>query len=254
MSESDDESKHSTSSEGSSTDLDPTSDRYKPLRVLYSRKPQIPIPRARLHDNVSKFETQFRQLGGFDQKYNEARLEELRQTTAKGKGQKFASGSELPVRRFEPHQEMIKAEKPARFKKNIFLKLENMEGPLASLLTWMCERVRVRVYTRKEKGVRGYVTGYVEVFDKHWNMALSDVYESWKRRKYRYSENKLSTLGEAQDCSELLRKMGIDVPEVSVKSVDRKYVMCSRKVPKLMIRGEQVVLVTPDTGVEVEKE
>lgn len=145
---------------------------------------------------------------------------------------------------------MIKGEKPARFKKNILLKLERMEGPLASMVIWMRERVRVRVYTRKEKGVRGYVTGFVEVFDKHWNMALSDVYESWKRRKYRFSENKLCSLGEPQDCSELLRKMGIDVPEVSVKSVDRKYVMCSRKVPKLMIRGEQVVLVTPETEVE----
>lgn len=148
---------------------------------------------------------------------------------------------------------MIKAEKPAKFKRNILLKLEKMEGPLASMVRWMRERVRVRVYTRKEKGVRGYVTGFVEVFDKHWNMALSDVYESWKRRKYRYSENKLCNLGETQDCSELLRKMGIDVPEVSVRSVDRKYVMCSRKVPKLMIRGEQVVLVTPDAEGETGK-
>lgn len=146
---------------------------------------------------------------------------------------------------------MIKAEKPAKFKRNILLKLEKFDGPLADMVRWMRERVRVKVYTRKEKGVRGYVTGFVEVFDKHWNIALSDVYESWKRRKYRYSENKLCSLGEAQDCSEQLRRMGIVVPEISVKSVDRKYVMCSRKVRKLLIRGEQVVLVTPDTATAV---
>lgn len=104
MSESDDEGKHSTSSEGSSTDLDPSSDRYKPLRVLYSRKPQIPIPTAKLLDNVGAFESQFRHLGGFDQKYSEQRVVEIRKAKAKEKGPQFASGSEAPVRRFEPHQ------------------------------------------------------------------------------------------------------------------------------------------------------
>lgn len=256
MSESDDESKHSASSEsGSSSDLDPTSSRYKPLRVLYSRKPQtVPVPTAKQHDNVGMFESQFRLLGGFRNRYSEERVNEARRATAKNKAPQISADSAALVRRFEPHQEMIKAEKPAKFKKNIFLKLEKLEGPLASMVTWMRERVRVRVVTRKEKGIRGYVTGYVEVFDKHWNMALSDVYESWERRKYRYSENKLCSLREPQDCSELLQRMGIAVPEISVKSIDRKKVRCTRRVPKLMIRGEQVVLVTPDPGVKMKKE
>lgn len=149
--------------------------------------------------------------------------------------------------------EMIKAEKPARFCKNIFTKVDKYEGPLACLGIWMRDRVRVKIYTRKEKGVRGYITGFVEVFDSHWNMALSDVFESWKRRKYRYSENKLCGFGEPRDCSEELRKMGITIPVVSVKSVDSKCVVCTRRVPKLLIRGEQVVLVTPEHAV-VKKE
>lgn len=244
-----------SSSEGSPTELDPTSAGFKPLRVLYSRKPQaVPIPEAKLHDNVGMFESRFSQLGGFDQRYSDQRLKEIfqaRAATSKRAQMQLAStsgsGAEMPQRRFLPHQEMIKAEKPARLRRNILVKLERTEGPLKLMMTWMRERVRVRVYTRRKGGVRGYVTGFVEMFDKHWNMALVDVYESWKRRKYRYSENKLCVLGQAEDCSALLREMGIQVPEVSVQSAGRKYVTCSRRVPKLMIRGEQVVLVTKDS-------
>ncbi|KXJ71095.1 hypothetical protein RP20_CCG021510 [Aedes albopictus] len=259
MSESDESGSNSSrgrhgdsSSDGSPNELDPTSAGFKPLRVLYSRKPQaVPVPGARLHDNVGTFESRFGQLGGFHQQYSDERLKEIHQAraaTSKRAQMQLpsSSSSEMPQRRFLPHQGMIKAEKPAKFSRNILMKLEKTEGPLERMRSWMRERVRVKVYTRKQNGIRGYVTGFVEVFDKHWNMALVDVYESWKRRKYRYSENKLCVLGQPQDCSELLTKMGIQVPEVSVRSAGRKYVMCSRRVPKLMIRGEQVVLVTRD--------
>ncbi|XP_062549778.1 U7 snRNA-associated Sm-like protein LSm11 [Armigeres subalbatus] len=250
-----------SSSEGSPTMLDPTSNCFKPLRVLYSRKATraVPVPEAKLHDNVGQFESCFKQLGGFDQQYSAERMKQIQQERAANSKRAqmqmpSSSWTEMPQRRFLPHQGMIKAEKPARFKRNILMKLENTDGPLKLLLGWMRERIRVKVYTRKESGVRGFVTGFVEAFDKHWNMALVDVYESWKRRKYHYSENKLCTLGEPQDCSEVLRKMGIQVPEISVQSAGRKYVMCSRKVPKLLIRGEQVVLVTRENSVDVKKE
>ncbi|KAL9701630.1 hypothetical protein quinque_005071 [Culex quinquefasciatus] len=195
--------KSPASSEGSSTDLDVTSPTFKPLRALYSNKTQIPVPHAKPLDNVTSFEARFRMLGGFDERYSDQRIQEIRRAASSAKTATIPQG-EAPVRR--------------------------------------------------RKGVRGFVTGFIEVFDKHWNLALSDVFESWKRRKYRYSENKRAGLGKPQDCSELLRKMGISVPETAVKSVDRKYVMCSRRVPKLIVRGEQVVLVTPESVVQVKAE
>ncbi|XP_055611339.1 U7 snRNA-associated Sm-like protein LSm11 [Uranotaenia lowii] len=245
MSEGESSSRKSDSSEGSSSELDFAGSGFKPLRVLYSRKAQAPVSAARLLDNVGAYESQYKQLGGFDQQFSEERLREIRAANA-AKKQIAAPSGQAPVRRFEPHQEMIRVERPFRARRNIFLRIDSYEGPLGELRQWMRERVRVKVYTRREKGVRGFVTGFVEVFDKHWNMALVDCQESWKRRKNRYSENKVCALGEPQDCGQMLRKMGISIPEVTVKSVDRKYVNCSRQVPKLLIRGEQVVLVTPD--------
>ncbi|EDS37120.1 LSM11 protein [Culex quinquefasciatus] len=245
--------KSPASSEGSSTDLDVTSPTFKPLRALYSNKTQIPVPHAKPLDNVTSFEARFRMLGGFDERYSDQRIQEIRRAASSAKTATIPQG-EAPVRRFLPHQEMVQGYRRTRFQRNIYTKIENFEGPLGEMRTWMRERVRVKVYTRKEKGVRGFVTGFIEVFDKHWNLALSDVFESWRRRKYRYSENKRAGLGKPQDCSELLRKMGISVPETAVKSVDRKYVMCSRRVPKLIVRGEQVVLVTPESVVQVKAE
>ncbi|XP_055528906.1 U7 snRNA-associated Sm-like protein LSm11 [Wyeomyia smithii] len=251
MSDSESDSQESSSSTGSPTEFDLASTGFKPLRVLYSRKAQVPVPAATLLDNVSQFESKFKLLGGYDQAYS---LERVSEAQAASSSKKLAvPQGQVPVRRFQPHQGLVEVSRPARLRRSIFTKLDLFEGPMECLRGWMEKRVRVKVYTRKQKGVRGYVTGFVEIFDKQWNMALTDVFESWKRRKYRYSQNKVCALGEPTDCSEQLRKMGIRVPDVSVKAIDRKYVQCTRRVPQIMIRGEQVVLVTPDPSEEAKQ-
>lgn len=142
---------------------------------------------------------------------------------------------------------MVKGTGPrARSKRNILLKLaEPHEGPLGLLKTYMDTRTRVKIYTRKEKGVRGYITGVVEAFDKHFNIALSDCYEKWRRRKYKYSPN-VQAYGTPEDMNYRIKRLGIKIPEITVKSLNRKYVECTRNVSQLMIRGEQVVLITVD--------
>jgi small nuclear ribonucleoprotein (snRNP)-like protein len=125
--------------------------------------------------------------------------------------------------------------------------MEKAKGPLELLKKFKENQVRVKIYIRKEHGVRGFVTGFIEVFDKHLNIALTDCVEQWKRRKYKFSENKVALLGQPKDCSSLLAKLGIEIPEITVKSLNRKYVECSRRIPQLMVRGEEVVLVGEDT-------
>lgn len=93
----------STSSEGSSTDLDVTSPKFKPLRALYSNKTQIPVPHAKPLDNVTSFEARFRMLGGFDERYSDQRIQEIRKASSSAKNPTIPKG-EAPVRRFLPHQ------------------------------------------------------------------------------------------------------------------------------------------------------
>lgn len=124
--------------------------------------------------------------------------------------------------------------------------MENARGPLALLKRFRSGRTRVKIYTRKEHGIRGFVTGYIEAFDKHFNIALVDCIEVWQRRKFNFSESKIPLLGQPQDCTALLASMGIEIPEISTRSVNRKHVRCTRKFSQLVIRGEQVILVGED--------
>lgn len=127
--------------------------------------------------------------------------------------------------------------------------METVKGPIALLNKFKVNRTRVKIYVRKEHGIRGCLTGLIEAFDKHFNIVLVDCIEVWRRRKFKFSDNHVALLGQPQDCSTLLKSMGINVPEISAKSIDRKCVECTRKIPQLMIRGEDVVLVSEDKDV-----
>lgn len=39
-----------------------------------------------------------------------------------------------------------------------------------------------QVITRGPTGLRGFLYGYVEAFDKHWNMVLTEVLEVYQRK------------------------------------------------------------------------
>lgn len=53
------------------------------------------------------------------------------------------------------------------------------QGPLLQLRGWYTQRQRVRVVTRHERGIRGTATGTLLAFDKHFNLVLRDVQESY---------------------------------------------------------------------------
>ncbi|XP_049541885.1 U7 snRNA-associated Sm-like protein LSm11 [Anopheles darlingi] len=230
----------------SSSELDACGPRFNPLRALYSERTKIPTTHARLHDNVQTLEAKQTTLGGFEEPFDEDRLKQIRSANATKK--KLPAAHEIPQRRFLPSQGLIKVERPLRYQKNLLNRLDKIAvGPLAAVKRWMDTRTRVRIYVRKQRGIRGHVSGVIEMFDRHWNLAISDVHESWRRRKYRYSEIPGPQLGTpAEDCSERLRQLGITLPTVKTRSADKKYVICTRTVHKMLVLGEQVVLVTAE--------
>ena len=62
---------------------------------------------------------------------------------------------------------------------------EFSSGPLSVLRRCMEEGLRVKVWTRGLSEVRGVTSGFVAAFDKHWNMALTDVDEQFTRNRSR---------------------------------------------------------------------
>jgi len=110
----------------------------------------------------------------------------LYQPKAKRTGQ-GVGGQQLQTmeRRFLPHQ--LPVFKPRKKPPNVITIMENVEGPLGALSEAMKEQRKVKVWTRNDTGIRGFVTGFVEAFDKHWNLALRDVDEHFlRRRKIKY--------------------------------------------------------------------
>lgn len=120
--------------------------------------------------------------------------------------------------------------------------METATGPLALIQKFFKNKTKVRVFTRNKQNIRGYVTGFIEAFDKHLNVVLSECVEVYKRRKYAFCENNV-ILGKPEDCSELIRKMGFNI-DMKTKSIDRKHIQCERKFKKLCIRGEEIVLIS----------
>lgn len=84
--------------------------------------------------------------------------------------------------RFLPHQQMIKAT-PKAPKQNLLTRMTKHKPPFASLWEAVSAepRRRIRVVTRDEHGIHGRLEGYLVLFDKHWNLAMTDVSEVYYR-------------------------------------------------------------------------
>ena len=50
---------------------------------------------------------------------------------------------------------------------------------------WKEEKIKVKVWTRGIDKIRGFATGFIVAFDKHWTLALTDVDEHFNRHRSR---------------------------------------------------------------------
>jgi len=53
----------------------------------------------------------------------------------------------------------------------------------------MVEGVRIKVLVREAHHIKGYAIGTLVAHDKHWNLALVDVFEQYNRRRFPKSIN-----------------------------------------------------------------
>ncbi|KAL7645791.1 UNVERIFIED_CONTAM: hypothetical protein RMT77_002687 [Armadillidium vulgare] len=85
-------------------------------------------------------------------------------------------------RHFHEDQGSQMIQKEKKILKNVLLRMEKAEGPLATLKNCKDSNTRVKVYTRNHICVRGIATGYVVAFDKYFNLVLRDVDEVFRKR------------------------------------------------------------------------
>jgi len=220
-----------TSNMDNSSQLDPGTSSFVPLRAIYDPDFETDVT-TECHDNVEKciaviegrVRTAKPKTGNNKQEvHDEVKLE--RQFTA----------SQLPV--------------PGRSRKDFRHVLSRMgefsSGPLSVLRRCMEEGVRVKVWTRGLSEVRGVTSGFVAAFDKHWNMALTDVDEQFTRKRSR----KAPVLGgdSAGAVGAEAKEFRVGESVIKILQVKKKVEICVRHVPQALLRGEHVVMVATTT-------
>ncbi|KAJ1128595.1 hypothetical protein NDU88_006972 [Pleurodeles waltl] len=158
--------------------LDVSSDLFDPLLVLYSPKVPLPFPEVRAFNNLAEYES-FQRRGGVPR----ARATG---TIKPRKGKKPPPDPER-VQRLK-NLIVIEDTKPRpprkghRGPKNVLTRMPLNEGsPLGELHRCVRDRVKVNIHIRTYKGLRGVCSGFLVAFDKFWNMALTDVDETYRK-------------------------------------------------------------------------
>ncbi|CAD6222151.1 GSCOCG00000763001-RA-CDS [Cotesia congregata] len=199
--------------------VDPTSELFDPLKALYSDKTKVPVKKAPVYDNITKFESVLKGIA----------------PTWIGDGRKKGNRGSAAVKKVKEEEEE-KEYDAFKSGRNVLSRMANTIGPLQLIYTCMETKSRVKIYTRSARGIRGFIEAYVAAFDKHWNLALEDCYETWTRKVKR----KAPILGIPSVKSEEVNE---NVPKMIVKTSNGKTETLERHVPQMMLRGEQVVMI-----------
>ncbi|XP_071453377.1 U7 snRNA-associated Sm-like protein LSm11 [Hetaerina americana] len=230
---------------------DPTSEKYNALRALYYPDraiPLLPWAKAPVMDNLAQYSLASRG------KKPRAVAKASSQDVGRGRSTEMPSTSSAVQRRFLPHQEPVKG-RGRKLDRNILTRMESVTGPLAALRDAMERKVRLKVVIRgvagwggkdlaRTKGqpkldTRGELHGSVCAFDRHWNLAMEDVTEVFRRRAPKFSKT-LPAIGAAEVKWPRSYK---PLPKVHVLRREHRYEVCERYLGQVMVRGEQVALV-----------
>ncbi|KAF5272903.1 hypothetical protein FQA39_LY07669 [Lamprigera yunnana] len=204
--------------------LDFYSDKFNPLKALVTPGVTPPIVNAKTHDNLSKYE----------QAYKDPKRQEVI-NAGSSKTQELV---EVPERRWLPHQLPVRSERTRKVR-NVLTRMESIKGPLQLLKKCKDDHIQIKIWTRHSHGIRGYCTGYVIMFDKHWNLVLDDVNEIWIRPKHR----KIPVdLGDTEKIK--LSKSHMHPPKIKIIKSDKKTDTCKRHIDQVLIRGEQIAFIT----------
>ncbi|XP_004587549.2 U7 snRNA-associated Sm-like protein LSm11 [Ochotona princeps] len=183
--------------------LDVSSDSFDPLLALYApRVPPIPYPNAPCFNNLAAYESFLRtgSRGGGRGRARGVPAGSGGSAAAPGPSGRSRRRPDAPAPDPERIQRlrrlMVTKEEedgaggaprrgPGRSKKaprNVLTRMPLHEGsPLGELHRCIREGVKVNVHIRTFKGLRGVCTGFLVAFDKFWNMALTDVDETYRK-------------------------------------------------------------------------
>uniref|UniRef100_A0A8D0GNY2 LSM11, U7 small nuclear RNA associated n=1 Tax=Sphenodon punctatus TaxID=8508 RepID=A0A8D0GNY2_SPHPU len=196
--------------------LDVSSPSFDPLLALYSARTPLPYPGAPCFNNLAEYESFQR---GLLRPAGRPRTRRQQQPSRRAQPQPHDPERIQRLRNLMVAQEPGREQGGSRRKKeprNVLTRMPLHEGsPLGELHRCVRDGVKVNVHIRTFKGLRGVCTGFLVAFDKFWNMALTDVDETYRKPvlgKAFYAEPQLSLtrLFERLKLQESLLKKGAD--------------------------------------------
>ncbi|KAK2718047.1 hypothetical protein QYM36_006737 [Artemia franciscana] len=151
------------------------SDNFNAVEVLNSELIAPPDLIAPIYQNIESFASDLRKQREDEEAKNSGKVLEKKVTTPALQYE----------RKFKPEQCPTKQEETDQLpKKTIFTWIDSIDkGPLTLLKECMKNQFKVKVWTRSAVSIRGFCIGYIVAFDKHWNLALTDVDEFFVRSK-----------------------------------------------------------------------
>ncbi|VDH94603.1 Hypothetical predicted protein [Mytilus galloprovincialis] len=166
-------------SENIPEELDLTSPNLNPLKALYSENVYLPHKNPTTFNNLAEYE-------------NVVIKGNITSNRGRGRGKKVPKATRTTT--IKPHAETEgvniqetdenTAKMLARRKKmnrNVLTRMSEIdEGPLTILKKAVEKQHRIKVWTRSAVTWRGYCKAYLIAFDKHFNLALMDVDETYR--------------------------------------------------------------------------
>ncbi|XP_066473354.1 U7 snRNA-associated Sm-like protein LSm11 [Tiliqua scincoides] len=164
--------------------LDVSSPRFDPLLALYSERTPLPYPAAPCFNNLAEYESFQRGLlrgPGRPRGRSAGTRARSRGGRAPPDPERIQRLRSLMVAKGPEAEEKARA-RPRKPPRNVLTRMPLHEGsPLGELHRCVREGVKVNVHVRTFKGLRGVCTGFLVAFDKFWNMALTDVDETYRK-------------------------------------------------------------------------
>ncbi|XP_075297772.1 U7 snRNA-associated Sm-like protein LSm11 [Opisthocomus hoazin] len=167
--------------------LDVSSSRFDPLLALYSADTPLPFPAAPCFNNLAEYESFQR---GLRRPRGRRSAPSRRGPPAARRGPPAADPERIQRLRSlmvnaSPEQDAAErgaAARRRRAPRNVLTRMPLHEGsPLGELHRCVRDGVKINVHIRTFKGLRGVCTGFLVAFDKFWNMALTDVDETYRK-------------------------------------------------------------------------
>lgn len=216
--------------------LEPGSSSFKPLTAIYD--PNFDGSEAlKTHDNLEQCVA-----------FIEGRWR------SKPEAKKDSAQPTAPVRlerQFLPEQMPVAGRRRKPFRHVLSRLAECRTGPMSVLRDCVETGARVKVWTRGPTSVRGVMTGFIVAFDKHWNLALTDVDEQFSRRRARKVAVKGGTEPRTGQADGEQREFKVGDSQFRIIKVKKKVEICVRHTPQVLLRGEHVVMVSRDTNSSV---